>query len=217
MKGTISQRLYNELRWDSLYIRRWHRCLCHFVIRKIKLVPEYLSMKSQLNDKRTIILEIRGCILHLLTGLCISQLYIFSNTPIEWNLLDSDTRCSNSLAEFKRKLLSKIRQTECYIYNIYDTEGIRTLTKFSACNSMPQNEHRFRHRLNAITPLCNCRTANEDNKHFLRHCPLFDNFRVHLHGELSEFLNLDIPNLDDNFFCLLLLHGSAEFRILSTE
>ena len=34
---------------------------------------------------------------------------------------------------------------------------------------------------------------------------------MNLHGELSEFLNLDISNLDDDFFCSLLLYGSAEF------
>ena len=52
---------------------------------------------------------------------------------------------------------------------------------------------------------------SEDNKHFLLHCPLFSNYRVNLHGELSEFLHLDLPNLDDNFFCSLLSYGSAEF------
>ena len=44
----------------------------------------------------------------------------FSNTPFEWNLLDSDIRGSKSIAEFKRKLLSKIRPTENSVYNIYD-------------------------------------------------------------------------------------------------
>ena len=134
----------------------------------------------------------------------------FNNTPFEWNLLDSDTRCSKSIAEFKRKLLSKIRPTENCVYNIYDIEGIRILTKLRLQFS-PLNEHKFRHRFNATSLLCNCGTANEDNKHFLLHCPLFSNFRVNLHGELSEFLDLDLPNLDDNFFCSLLLYGSAEF------
>ena len=116
-------------------------------------------------------------------------------------------------AEFKRKLLSKIRLTENCVYNIYDIEGIRILTKlrlqFSALY-----EHRFRHRFYATSPLCSCGTANEDNKHFLLHCPLFNNLRVNLHSELSEFLNLDIPNLDDNFFCSLLLYGSTEFSYI---
>ncbi len=29
-KGTNRQRLYNELRWESLYSRRWYRHLCNF-------------------------------------------------------------------------------------------------------------------------------------------------------------------------------------------
>ena len=137
----------------------------------------------------------------------------FNNAPFEWNLLDSDIRGSKSIAEFKRKLLSKIRPTENSVYNIYDIEGIRILTKLRLQFS-DLNGHRFRHRFNAASPLCNCGTANEDNKHFLLHCPLFNNFRVSLHGELSEFLNLDIHNLDDNFFCSLLLYGSAEFPFI---
>ena len=31
------------------------------------------------------------------------------------------------------------------------------------------------------------------------------------HGELLEFMNLDIPKIADNGFCSLLLYGSAEF------
>ena len=71
-----------------------------------------------------------------------------------------------------------------------------------------------KNRFNAASPLCNCGTANEDNKHFLLQCPLFDNFCVNLHGELSECLNLDVPNLDGNLFCSLLLYGSAEFPLI---
>ena len=136
-----------------------------------------------------------------------------SNTPFEWNLLDSDTRGSKSIAEFKRKLLSKIRPTENNVYNIYDIEGIGILTTLRLQFS-DLNEHRFRHRFNVASPLCNCGTANEDNQHFLLYCPFFDNFRVNLHGELSELLNPDIPNLVDNVFCSLLLYGSAEFPFI---
>ena len=53
----------------------------------------------------------------------------FSNAPYKWNLLDSDIRNSKSIAEFKCKLLSKIRPAENSVYNIYDIEGARILTK----------------------------------------------------------------------------------------
>ena len=137
----------------------------------------------------------------------------FSNVLYDWNLLDSDTRCSRSISDFKRKLLCKIRPTESFVFNIYDIEGVKILTKlrlqFSALNY-----YRFRHRFNATSPTCECGTANEDHKHFLLHCPLYHGIRLNLHDENSEFLDLNILNLDDDFFCSLLLHGNDDFPFI---
>ena len=172
-RGTNRQRLYNELGWETLYSRRWYRRLCHFFNLKNKQFPEYLF--NEIPAERQTCYSLRN---QRMYSPCIGKTVPFSNTyfcnaPYEWNLLDSDIRCSKSIAEFKRRLLSKIRPIENCVYNIYDIEGIRILTKlrlqFSALN-----EHRFRHRFNAPSPLCNCGTANEDNKHFLLHCPLFN-------------------------------------------
>ncbi len=113
------------------------------------------------------------------------------------------------MVEFKRKLLSKIRPVENPVFNIYDIEGVRILTKlrlkFSALN-----EHRFRHRFNISSPLCNCGTANEDSKHFLLHCPTFYHLRRNLLGQLSEILSMDVYNFDDDFVCSLMLYGNSE-------
>ncbi len=34
---------------------------------------------------------------------------------------------------------------------------------------------------------------------------------MYLHGQLSEFIYLDVPNLDDDIFFSVLLYGSAKF------
>ena len=209
-RGTNRQRLYNELGWETLYNRRWYRRLCHYFNLNNTKSPEHLF--KEIPAARQTCYNLRNQHMYSLSidkTVRFSNTY-FSNAPFEWNLLDSDTRCSTSIAEFKRRLLSKIRPAENCIYNIHDIEGIRILTKlrlqFSALN-----EHRFRHRFNAVSPLYDCGTAIEDSKHFLLHCPSFDNLRVNLLGELSEFLNLDTYNLDDDFFCSLLLYSFAEF------
>ena len=118
--------------------------------------------------------------------------------------------CSKSTSEFRRQLLSEIHQNKNCVRNIYDMERIKILKK-SCFQSSALNEHRLRHELNDANSLCNCGRANKDNKNFFLHCPLFYNFRVNLHGELSEFLSLKIPKVDDNFFCSLLRYGSAKF------
>ena len=40
--GTSSHRLYEELGWESLYLRRWCRCMCHFFNLKKTHAPAYL-------------------------------------------------------------------------------------------------------------------------------------------------------------------------------
>ena len=44
-RGSSRQRLYNELGWESLYDRGWHRCLCHFFVVKKQRSPQYLFTK----------------------------------------------------------------------------------------------------------------------------------------------------------------------------
>ena len=154
------------------------------------------------------ILEISGYTPAVSRTVRFSNTY-FSNAPYEWNLLDRDIRSSESIAEFKRKLLSKIRPAENSIYNIYDIEGVRILTKLRL-NFSALNEHRFRHRFNIVSPLCNCSTANEDTEHFLLHCPMFYHLRRNLLGQLSKILSMDVSNFDDDFVCSLMLYGNSE-------
>ena len=201
---------YNELGWESLYSRRWYHRLCHFFNLKDRQSPGYLF--SKIPVERHMNYNCRR--VRTYTPSCgrtihFSETY-FSNVIYEWNLLDSDTRCSRSISEFKRRLLCKIRPTENCVFSIYDIEGVKMLTKLRLQFSV-LNEHRFRHRSNAISPMCNCGTGKEDNIHFLLHCPLYNDIRLNLHDEISEVLGLDIRNHDDDFFCSLPLYGSDDF------
>ena len=66
---------------------------------------------------------------------------------------------------------------------MHNVTGIRNLTRLRVGFS-PLNEHRFRHNFDCLSPLCVCGIGNEDNEHFLLHCPLFDNARRDLFGQL---------------------------------
>ena len=102
-----------------------------------------------------------------------------------------------------------MRPTENSIYDIYDIKGVRILTKL-CLRFIALNEHRFRQRFKIVSPLCNCGTAYEDNKHFLLHRPLFHYIRRNLLGHLSEILKKAVSNFNDEFVCLLMLYGSSE-------
>ena len=83
------------------------------------------------------------------------ELLLFSNTYLqyvlfEWNLLGKDGRDSQTLYEFKRKLLVKLKPDVMSTFSICDTYGdayrSSVLAKFS-----PLNEQRFRYNYEAVS------------------------------------------------------------------
>ena len=148
----------------------------------------------------------------------VSRTVRFSNTyfqsaPFEWNLLEEDTRNSVSIGEFKRKLLIQIRPPCRSVYNVHNVTGIRNLTRLRVGFS-PLNEHRFRHNFDCLSPFCVCGIGNEDNEHFLLHCPLFDNARRDLFGQLRDIPLLNFSVLDNEALSNLLLSGDDKLNIV---
>ena len=102
----------------------------------------------------------------------------FHNVRYEWNLLDHDIKNSQSISEFKEKLLASIRPPKNTVYDVFDIEGIRKLTKLRV-NFSALNEHRFRHNCDCSSPTCICRTC-------IRH--QFDLMRRDLFASLSSLV-----------------------------
>ena len=140
----------------------------------------------------------------------------FQNVIAEWNLLNSDVRNSESLAAFKRKLISTVRPLKNSKYGVYDIIGVRRMTKLRIEFS-PLNEHRFRHNFDCLSSICACECAIEDNQHFLLHCHLFSPMRIDLFGQLTDIPGLNITNLDSNALCDLLLFGSSQLNIMANR
>ena len=143
-RGTSRQRLFEELGWESLYQRRWHRRMCHFFnLKKKTRRPAYLF--DEIPAERNVSYNLRRQRECQPTGTTarFASTY-FQNVLFEWNLLDQNIKDSNTLAEFKRQLLAVIRPVKQSVYNVYNMTGIRNLTKLRVKFS-PLNEHRFRH------------------------------------------------------------------------
>ena len=218
-RGTNRQRLFNELGWETLYDRRWYCRLCHlFSLIKYKS-PEYLY--SELPQARQMQYNLRN-----LTSFeqpvsrtaRFASTY-FHNAIFEWNLLDDGTRNSKSLFQFKHKLLEIVRPQGNSTYNICDISGVKLLTKlrvhFSALN-----EHRFKHAFDCLSPVCFCGKDNENNEHFLLHCPLYDVLRRDLFDQLSDVPGLDvasISNLDDDTLYHRLLFGDPSLGTIENR
>ena len=101
-------------------------------------------------------------------------------------------------------------------YNLHDIVGVRNLTKlrvrFSALN-----EHRFRHNFDCPSPICDCGYGEEENEHFLLHCPLFANERKDLFDQLAEIPGLNISGLDSDVLCSTLLFGSSDLNVIENR
>ena len=130
--------------------------------------------------------------------------------------LAKDIRESNTLGEFKSKLLKKIRPVKKPLYEICDTRGVRCLTKLRVRFS-PLGEHKFRHNFESLSPICTCNTGIEDNEHFLLHCPLYDQMRNDLFDQLSEIPGLELDNLNSEALCELLLFGNLRFNNIANK
>ena len=133
-------------------------------------------------------------------------------------MLDEETRNSVSIGEFKRKLLVEIRPPCRSVYNLHNVTGIKNPTRHRVGFSS-LNEHLFRHNFDSLSPLCVCvcGVGNEDNEHFLLHCPLFANARRDLFGQLRDIPLLDFSVLDNEALSNLLLFGDDKLNIVSNR
>ena len=218
-RGTNRQRLFNELGWETLYDRRWYRRLCHLFSLINSKSPEYLySELPQVRQMQYSLRNLSSFEQPVSRTVRFASTY-FHNALFEWNLLDDETRNSKSLFQFKHKLLEIVRPLGNSTYKICDISGVKLLTKlrvhFSALN-----EHRFKHAFDCLSPVCFCGKDNENNKHFLLHCPLYDVLRGDLFDQLSDVPGLDIAsisNMDDDTLCHRLLFGDPSLGIIENR
>ena len=168
-RGTRRERLYKEHGWEDLY----HRRLCHFYNLVKSLSQNYLFSEIPLERQVSYNLRnVRQFDQNAGRTARYSNTY-FQNAPFEWNLLNDETRNSTSISEFKCKLIAMIRPEKNSIFGINDIVGVRHLSKLRLSFSV-LNENKFRHNFKCLSPVCVCGIANEDNEHFLLHCPIFE-------------------------------------------
>ena len=126
IKGSSTEKLYQELGFESLKDRRWIRKLCCLNKIMSSKRPSYLYdllpplQRSQRNQ---------GFFQPLL---CRTEIFKNSFLPYminEWNKLDPDIRKIDSCVGLRKKLLSFIKPTENKTFSIYDPFGIKLLNR----------------------------------------------------------------------------------------
>ena len=105
---------------------------------------------------------------HLPTCNCRTDCFKYSFFPCtlnDWFNLDVSIRNSESISIFKSTLLYFIRLVQDNIFNIFDPQGLKLLTRLRFGFSH-LNEHRFRHNFQeCMNPVCSCSLKVKDTSH----------------------------------------------------
>ena len=206
IRGTSRERLYEELGLEHLSDRRWYRKLCMFwKIVNGSQCPKYLNeylprlQFSHNSERNKLFAKMK----------CHRDYYLYSFFPYcvnQWNTLDPAIRNTTSINSFKYALLQFIRPSKSSVYNIHEPFGLKLLTRLRLELSHLR-DHKFKHNFqDTLNPLCSCSLEPETVKHYLLHCPFYDNQRKTL---LDNIYQLDerISDLTESNLIRLLLYG----------
>ena len=162
IRGTSSEKLFQELGLESLKSRSWLRKLSLFYKIFHEKSPSYLfqlippknnvyaTRSSQNNKTPSFKNRLNGII-------------------SEWNNLYINIRNSSPINVFKKKLLKFIKPKSTY--NIHDTKGLKLLTRLRL-GLRHLGDHKFRHNFqDCVSPMCSCGQDIETTTHFLLHSP----------------------------------------------
>ena len=172
IRGTSTEKIYQELGLESLKSRRWFRKLCHFYKIFNDKSPSYLfNLIPNFNRVHNTKLS------YNIPSIKVRHDYFkksfFPSAITEWNKLDLNIRNSAGLNAFKKKLLNFIRPCAKSIFDIHKPLRIKLLTRLRL-GLCPLHEHKFRHCFeDTLNLLCECAKDIESAMHFFLHCTNF--------------------------------------------
>ena len=172
IRGTSSEKLYQELVLEALKLRRWFRKLCHFYKILNEKSPSYLfDLIPNLNRVRETRHSNNIPAIHTRHNYFKNS--FFPSTISEWNNLDCKIRNSRNLSIFKKNLLNFIWPCAKSIFNIHNPYGIKLLTRLRLGLSHLRGRKFWHYFQDTLNPLCNFGNDTETATHFFLHCPSF--------------------------------------------
>ena len=172
IRGTSTEKLYQELGLESLKFMHWFRKLCHFYkIFNDKSLSYLFNLIPNFNRVHNTRLS------YNIPTIKVKHDYFknsfFPSAISGWNKLDLNSRNSASLNAFKKKLLNFIRPCVNSIFDIHNPLGMKLLTRLRLGLS-PLHEHKFRQCFqDTLNPLCECAKDIESTMHFFLYCTNF--------------------------------------------
>ena len=219
-KGSSTQKIYDELGWESLHHRRYFRRITQFYKIMNDLTPQYLVDPVPMPRR------------HLFGRYPTNDLYEFScrNQRFEnsfypdsvncWNKLSPETRQIETLKKFKENILKDIKPKRRSIFNLHDPDGVKFIYQLRVGLS-PLREHKNRHNfLDTPSGRCSCGTGIESTVHFLLICPLYTAPREELFETIRPFFEPKLQPMhtfDQNSLIEILLRGHEDLSSLQNK
>ena len=208
-RGTSREKLYNELGWESLNLRRWSRRLVMFYKIVNNVTPEYTRHPIPQLEQPVYSLREHHVIGQIKARTERFKNSFYPNCLNEWDKLLPEVRQAPSLSVFKSKILAQIRPPSKPVYGIHDPKGLAILTQLRVGLSK-LNFHKFRHNFrDTIDPMCPANDGVEDTEHYLLLCQSYEEPRRELLNGLNAILPpCDISNLSNELLIELILYGN---------
>ena len=217
-RGTSREKLYEELGWESLNLRRWSRRLVLFYKILNTLTPDYTKIPIPPIHELSYSLRKKNIVGQIRARTASYEASFYPHCLSEWNKLDPEIRLSSSVSSFKNKLLSLIRPPAKPVFSVHDPKGLAILTQLRVGLSA-LNLHKFRHNFkDTIHSMCLINDGIEDTEHFLLSCHLYDVQRHDLLGTVSEILLSEgLSNLSNEALLKVLLYGDGRLSTYSNS
>ncbi len=194
-------RLYDDLKWQKLIVRRDQHKLTMFYKMTHNLSPEYLQSLVPARNELRSTYTLRNSTNYSLIQ-CKTTLYSNSFLPStvqNYNKLPEEIKNITSLTVFKSRLPGNTNKPPCYY--IIGTRKLQIQHCRLRLDCSPLNQFLYRRNL-TNSPLCSCGVV-ESTDHYLLRCPNFDNPSQHYLNNLpcplllqnllfgSEYLSID--------------------------
>jgi len=185
IRGTPTQRMYDELEWVTMSERRNFHCLCKYHSIFYGLAPEYLSgsLPPAVGNRTGRNLRNSANLTQFATRTSTFQRSFFPSTTRLWNSLDISIRSISSISEFKLKLMPKRHLNPLFSYGPRHLNIIWSRIRLG-CSALRAQLYSM-HIIN--DPTCNCGHHLEDAKHYFFRCPLYNKQRVVLLAAFRKF------------------------------
>ena len=206
-KGSNTDKIYEELGWESLHHRRNFRRLSMYYKIVNNLTPDYLKAPLNVSANHYSLRNSQNFNLPI----CRINKYKNSFYPDAlnlWNAMDPNVKNANSLSIFKSTFLKIIRPKKKPIFDILDPDGTRLLFQLRVGLS-PLKAHKYSHKfIDTPSDTCNCTLGAETTLHFFIDCPLHRTHRSTLLNSINPLLIMnDLEDISNNDLVQLLLYG----------